>query len=374
MLERSDYEIANPDASVDISGNIIPKADIDGKTPVLRAEDAYYILEWMWRVGVYLNISWTDFSSKPTQVKSRASAVIRKIVDIDANITAGVKFNTYSGLMCFLTGSLSNYTFTGSDFVADLCANHKDTLVSGLTSTYLTRERFDADVLRRVYYWLNRKSKCWILLEYDSYQAAKYGKMFISYSSGLNNLSWVRWKSSSNVNPTPVSETITSDAFIYTGEWTMRSDYNHGTFSGLHLFKVTNYAESGYPQYIKGGGVMDDVYITVSMQRTDVTEMVGFVKYTTTTLNSQGYDVYHYKTVAVPFEKIGDTTWKMKIWDRSLALAFLASTGYDTSVIDSSSPVSSDTRAQNVSSSFAVYAYKVNDKAGLPSEWNWSPS
>ena len=121
MLERSDYEIANPDASVDISGNIIPKADVDGKTPVLRAEDAYYILEWMWRIGVYLNVVWTDFSAKPTSVKSRASTVIRKIVDIDANITAGVKFNTYSGLMCFLTGSLSNYTFTGSDFVADLC-------------------------------------------------------------------------------------------------------------------------------------------------------------------------------------------------------------------------------------------------------------
>ena len=154
----------------------------------------------------------------------------------------------------------------------------------------------------------------------------------------------------------------------------MRSAYNSGTFSGLTLFNVQGYLESGWAYYIKGGGLMNDVYITVSMQRTDVTEMVGFVKYTTTTRNSQGDGVYYYKTVAVPFEKIGDTTWKMKIWDRSLALAFLASTGYDTSVIDSSTPVSSDTKTQDVSSSFAVYAYKVNDKAGLPSEWNWSPN
>ena len=46
MMERiADYRLAPPSSGEDISGEIIPVADIDGRVASLRKEDYYYLRE-----------------------------------------------------------------------------------------------------------------------------------------------------------------------------------------------------------------------------------------------------------------------------------------------------------------------------------------
>lgn len=365
MLERSDYYINVPPQDVSISGDILPVSDIDGKDHPLRAEDAFYLFEFLWRIGVYSN-----YSLPITKPDTLFRITREKIVDIDTLIASKGRFETYDGLMGLLDGDLASVsTWTGStDFIDGLCSSYTNTAVSGLDKNLVWRKPFDGDILRRMYWWLNVKSKCWRFMSYNSYQANKDGKKFISYVSGLNDLSFVRWKSSYNVNPTPITETIVSDAHIYTGSWEMISKYNYGSIHGLNLQEIRDYSQTGEPSYIKRGGVLDDVEAVFRINRTDITDFVAFVTYHTA-MNSE----YYYRTVAVPFVKVSDTDWKVKFWDNAVAMSLLSHIGYDTSVIGGGS-VSRNYPTPSVYSSLSLYAYKVNDKASLPSEWNWSPS
>lgn len=364
MLERSDYYINVPPQDVSISGDILPVSDIDGKDHPLRAEDAFYLHEFLWRIGVYSN------RSLPITNPNTLFRITReKIVDIDEYIASKTKFSTYSGLYGLLDGDLASVaTWTGStNFIDWMCSSFMNTNVSGLDDSSLSYKPMDGDILRRMYWWLNVKSKCWRFLEYDPYHANKDSKLFISYVSGLNNLPFIRWKSSSNVNPTPITETITSDALIYTGSWEMRSDSNNGAISGLNLQEIRDYSQTGEPSYIKRGGLLDDVEAVFRINRTDITDFVAFIEYQTSLNNN-----FYYRTVAVPFVKVSDTDWKVKIWDNAVAMSLLTHIGYDTSVIGGGS-VSRNYPKPNVSATLAKYAYKVADKASLPSEWDYVP-
>lgn len=365
MLERSDYYLNVPPQDVSISGDILPVSDIDGKDHPLRAEDAFYLYEFLWRIGLHLSDS--SLITKPVTLFAQTR---EKIANIDTLIASKTKFSTYTGLYGLLDGDLVGVaTWTGgTNFIDWMCSSYMNTAVSGLDVSSLTWKPFDGDFLRRMYWWLNVKSKCWRFLQYDSYYARKDGKLFISYVSGLNDLSWVRWKSSINVNPTPITETIVSDALIYTGSWEMRSEYDYGAIHGLSLQEVRDYSQSGSPSYIKRGGLLDDVEAVFRINRTDITDFVAFIEYQTS-LNSN----YYYRTVAVPFVKVSDTDWKVKIWDNAVAMSLLSHAGYDTSVIGGGS-VSRNYPTTSVYSIFSKYAYKVADKASLPSEWVWSPS
>lgn len=365
MLERSDYYINVPPQDVSISGDILPVSDIDGKDHPLRAEDAFYLFEFLWRIGVYSN-----FSLPITNPRSLFLRTREKIIALDAYIVDRKKFQLYSGLYGLLDGDLTGVdTWKGlTGFIDWMCSSYMNTAVSGLDNSSLTWKPFDGDFLRRMYWWLNVKSKCWRFLENDSTHAKVDGKMFISYVSGLNNLSWIRWKSSSNVNPSPITENIVSDALIYTNSWEMQNSYDYGSIHGLNLQEIRDYSQTGSPSYIKRGGLLDDVEAVFRINRTDITDFVAFIRYQTW-LNAD----YYYRTLAVPFVKVSDTDWKVKIWDNSVAMSLLSHAGYDTSVINGG-PVSRYYPAPCVFSTLDLYAYKVSDKASLPSEWVWSPS
>jgi len=358
MLERSDYYINVPPQDVDITGGILPVSDIGGLWHPLRAEDAFYLYEFMFRCGICKN------DTLPlTRPQSLISNVATRIIQLDQSIGQGALFEN-NGLLCFLDGALSGYADVSAYyFIVNLCSTKSNSYTSGIDSASLWYKATDANLLRRMYKFLNVKSKCWRVMGYNSYHAGKDGREFMTYVSGLNNLTYTEWHSS--YGSTPYSEVVTGDASIGTGNWmTSTSAGGRGT-SPLELYRVVDYTTSPNTYYIKGGGLLSDAYITVSFGRSDITELVGFVEY------SIGTSAY--RTAVVPFEKIGDTTWKAKIWDRAFALAFLASTGYDTSIIGGGA-VSSDTKTAKVVSALYYYAYKVSDKADLPSEWNWSPS
>ena len=164
MLERIDYYINVPPQDVSISGDILPVSDIDGKDHPLREEDAFYLHEFLWKIGVYSN------RSLPITNPNTLFGITReRIVDIDEYIASKTKFSTYSGLYGLLDGDLASVaTWTGStNFIDGLCSSYMNTAVSGLDDSSLTGKPFDSDILRRMYWWLNVKSKCWRFLKYD---------------------------------------------------------------------------------------------------------------------------------------------------------------------------------------------------------------
>lgn len=361
MLERSDYYMNIPPQDVSISGDILPVSDINGKDHPLRAEDAFYLSEFLCRIGL-------SNRYRPTiEPNLLFRGTLDTIVSIDAHTASKSKFGTYGGLFGFFDGDLAGLeTWTDSDdFIDSLCSSQMNPVVSGLDKNALWH-RFNGDIIRKMYWWLNIKSKCWKVLEWSSGLASFNSKLFISYVSGLNDLPFIRWTSSNN-NPTPITETIISDADINDTSWVMQSEYNYGDIKGLDLQKVRDLSQTGDPAYIKRGGLLDDVEAVFRFNRTDITEFVALIEYVT-----EVNDIC-YKTVAVPFVKVSDTDWKVKIWDNAVAMSLLSYAGYDTSVINGGA-VSYNYPTPSVYSRFSKYAYKVEDKANLPSAWNWSPS
>lgn len=368
MLERSDYYINIPPQDISISGDIMPISDIAGKDHPLRAEDIFYLFEFMMRIGAFDSSS---LSSLPNRNLDDLFSETRvNIADIDAYIASKSRFREM-GLIALLDGNLTGLSawIDEDDFVDWLCSQYTNTAVSGVDTSLHTKKPFDGDTIRRMYWWLNIKSKCWRVLNNDPYAAALNNKLFISYVSGLNNLPFIRWTSGPNINPTPITETVIADARIDTDSWETRSTGLSVNIQGLDLSIQGDYSQTNTRYYVKKGGLLDDVEAVFRINRTDITDFVAFIQYRTS-LNATVY----YKTIAVPFVKVSDTDWKVKIWDNAVAISLLSYAGYDTSVIDGSAVSDTAYPTPSVYSRLATYAYKVNDKASLPAEWDWSPS
>ncbi len=70
MTTASDYRLYTPPSGVDIRGEILPVADVDGRTPTIRREDACYLNEL---ACVFRNYTSTNYIPK----KGRATSGIR---------------------------------------------------------------------------------------------------------------------------------------------------------------------------------------------------------------------------------------------------------------------------------------------------------
>lgn len=105
MMEKiADYILAPPPDGEDISGEIVPVADIGGRDAVLRKEDYYYLREL-----------WSAFRNESSAYKyGFSSAVFRMLI---RNILYSMnqwKSDTGFGTHTHMKSGLASYSFTGS--------------------------------------------------------------------------------------------------------------------------------------------------------------------------------------------------------------------------------------------------------------------
>ena len=105
MTRISDYLMSSPPSDADITGNIIPVADIEGRNAALRKEDYYYLRE-LWSVfrnnGVAYTAEFTDNSSLRNLIASYILPDLNQW-----------KSDTYINEHTHMRAGLASYSFTG---------------------------------------------------------------------------------------------------------------------------------------------------------------------------------------------------------------------------------------------------------------------
>lgn len=105
MMEKiADYILAQPPDGEDISGNIIPVADVDGKDAALRKEDYYYLREL-----------WSAFRNESSAYTTGFSASnFRSLISNILYYMNQWKSDSYITSHTHMKSGLSSYSFTGS--------------------------------------------------------------------------------------------------------------------------------------------------------------------------------------------------------------------------------------------------------------------
>lgn len=104
MMEKiADYRLAPPPSDEDISGEIIPVADIDGRDAALRKEDYYYLRE-LW--NVFRNESSADTTGF-------SSFSFRNLISNVLYYMNQWKSDSYMASHTHLKSGLASYSFTG---------------------------------------------------------------------------------------------------------------------------------------------------------------------------------------------------------------------------------------------------------------------
>ena len=106
MTSISDYLMSAPPSDADITGNIIPVADIEGRNAALRKEDYYYLRE-LW--SVFRNDGVADTAAF-TGNSSLRSLIADKILHYLNQWKSDTSVNEHT----YMRAGLASYSFTGS--------------------------------------------------------------------------------------------------------------------------------------------------------------------------------------------------------------------------------------------------------------------
>lgn len=376
MLTRNDYTHATPPTSFDIHGEIIPVEDINGRLAKIRLEDLYYLQEFMCRVLAKPSYS---IPTDPSDTGQCIYNVGRSIVDIDTHTKNNQEANTLC-LHAILSQVPSGYTYNGTarEAVIDLITRNSVRDYSGLTedviySYKLKNKPMNADLLRRMYWWLNQRAGKFKLIQRDYTATYKFPENFFVYSSRTSGLTWHNWTSSSSRGvydePFVAACYSPSSGFVETRTGGSSEPY----VGALYITNITDWATYG-KYYLKEGGIQGDITATVSIGRSDVVSAYALVEYTASILGSRQATggVKFTKTVAVPMNEVGTNEFSFKVFDRALALQLLSDAGYDTSLIGGE--VSKNQAGEDVHSLCSFFCYCCDDIAKLPAQWTWRPS
>lgn len=354
MMSVSDYLLSVPPSGEDITGDIIPVADIDGRSAALRKEDYYYLRE-LW--SVFRNESsglTTKFSSY--NFRSLISSTILYYLNQWKSDTS-INEHTH------MRAGLSSYSFTGdiqssgysNQFLNWMKKNNAIVTFDGSPVSPAPGKRIDADVVRYLYRFLAQ----------DMFRQVRDislgGTRAFTFTTEVKNFQYSYPKLDSKYNlefVQMVGQVKGSGGYV-----NIDGISENGQQVGMHTLRRYSSSGGGYEYY-------NSVAFPSSTITADITFSAPVVEaYALMTINISG-SINQGLQVLRPMTGSGEN-WSVDILKRSdydLATSNLSVPALDEWVGTSASATYFNAKIEMVFARFA------NPYFALPSEWDWSPS
>ena len=370
MTSSSDYVYMTPDSSV-ITGDIIPKEDVDGRPPLMRIENAYYLLEMYY-----------DFIREDRSVTVAPDDRMRHMLfyDIEDLFT---DWETAEGVANHqdATGSYRTVWFKDlpsagvehiitstnatslSDFVkwiAQNCPQYLLTMPRVHDELDLWME-LKADTIRKMFWGFNQP--CYEPFNGSSYVTPE--KYVYSVPSG-QTITYKRY-SYDNTSRTLVVEDVVED--IGSG-----GGYMYSAYAGaIQLVRKRDYGIHEYRYRLMNGFPKNDVYATAKFNSSMVIESAFTV--TNHCFWCDYPNAIRKLLILEPMERISDTEFRVKMFRPSIMKRLTDSLGVqwedDPDFIRTSFQVPNG--YGQVWHDGYIWAKVGNKYTALPADWDWSP-
>lgn len=356
MDKIADYIIARPPVGEDISGNIIPVADIGGRDAALRKEDFYYIRE-MW--SAFRN----EFSADTTEF---SSSHFRYLIDGILDYMNQWKSDSHITPHTHMKSTLPSYSFTGSvssgsgsfsnQFFDWMKSNNAIELLDTSKTAPSANHPLSGDIVRLLYWFL---SKDMFRQVQDASLGGTRAFTFTTQQASIP-YSYVTLDGNNNVVSVSMEGTIQAA----NGHIVANGIGASGQHVGVHVLKKWD-SDAGKYKY----------YHTLCFPSSTISANVTFSApvskaYALMNIYLQGHYSYQGLQLLRPMTG-GGTSWSVELLKRS-----------DFDLV--SSNLSFPTFGEWSETSGNAYYYDVGVQCvfakfsdpyfALPSEWNWSPS
>lgn len=355
MTQISDYILAVPPSGEDITGNIIPVADIDGKDATLRKEDYYYLRE-LW--SVYRNDN-TAYTTAFPQYGIRG--LIAGSILYYLNLW---KSDTYMTSHTHMKVGLPSYSFTGnissswsSQFYNWMKNNNAIVAFDGSPVSPVANGDINADVARYAYRFLTQDM-------FRNVRDTSYGgTRALTFTTETKSIPYSFVKLDSDDNIVSVSETgqiVGSGGYI-----NANGISTNGRQIGMHSFRKYVSSESKYKYY-------NSVAFPTSTITADITFSAPVVE----AYALMSIDIYNARTLSQGLQLLRPMTGSGVNW----SVDFIKRSDYDLVTANLTLPTLDewvDTQADvtyyhaDIERVFARFADLYFE---LPSEWDWSPN
>jgi hypothetical protein len=360
MTKIEDYVVLPPPSGTDITGNIIPVADVENRTPCLRKEDYYYIRE-LW--NAYRNDSTlykSDFFTS-YNFRSLLSDIFRYINSWREDSSINEHTHMRAGMASYsFTGSLTD----NSDYFP-LEVQFMDWLKSSNTIVSLDNppvlpqsgEKLDADLIRYFYRFLSQDMLRQV-------RSSSVGKRAFNYTLKTKDFAYEYPKldSSDNLYYIPRTGNVveSGDAISVAGI------SSSGKQVGMH--SLNRYSSStGEKEYY------NSMVFPTSTVTADIVFSAPVVEaYALLFLSVDRIDAHRSHSLPLLRPMTGSgVNWSVEILKRS---------DYDLVTSNVTVPTLNEwvsTKAETTyfnSTVDCIFARFETPYFALPSEWNWSPS
>ena len=352
MTQISDYILAVPPSGEDITGNIIPVADIDGKDATLRKEDYYYLRE-LWSVYRNDNTAYTTAFS-PYGIRSLIASSILYYLNL-------WKSDTYITSHTHMKVGLPSYSFTGnissswsSQFYNWMKNNNAIVTFDGSPVSPVAKGDINADVARYAYRFLAQ----------DMFRQVRDislgGTRAFTFTTEVKNIpySYPKLDSEDNLEFVQmVGQVKGSGGYVNTDgiSW-------NGEQVGMHTVKRYNSSAGAYEYYNSVAFPSSTITADITFSAPVVDAYALMTIYIDGRIN-QGLQVLRHMTGS-------GVNWSVDILKRS---------DYDLVTSNLSVPALDEWVGTSASATYfnanieRVFARFANPYFALPSEWDWSP-
>ena len=155
MTRISDYLLSAPPSDADITGNIIPVADIEGRDAALRKEDYYYLRE-LWSAFRNDGVAYTSAFTGNYSLRSLiASEILSYLNQWKSDTSINEHTHMRAGLASYsFTGSIESTVFQSLQFFNWMKDNDAVVKFDGSPVSPSAGKRIEADVVRHLYRFL----------------------------------------------------------------------------------------------------------------------------------------------------------------------------------------------------------------------------
>lgn len=353
MTRIEDYVLVPPPSETDITGEIIPVADIENRTPFLRQEDYYYIRE-LW--NAYRN------DSSLNRNNFLSSYNFRSLLSDILYYTNQWSNDTYINEHLHLRAGLGSYSFTGS-----LVDNNYETgLLNWMKSSNAivsfdnppvapaVYEKLDAETIRHFYKFLAQDM-------FRQVQSNSVGKRAFNYTVNAKTFTYEYPKldSSDNLYYIPMTgEVVESNGYIQ-----VNGISTNNKQVGMHSLDRYN-SSTGKEEY----------YNSVAFPSSTITADIVFNAPVVEAYAELGVNVYagKYQGLALLRPMTGSgVNWRVEILKRS---------DYDLATSNLTVPALNEWVSTGAQTTYfnsivrRIFARFATPYFALPSAWNWSPS
>ena len=359
MTKISDYLISAPPSDTDITGNIIPVADIEGKDALLRKEDFYYLREL-----------WNAYNNDIRQYNldfGQSGASLLTLIGQIINTLNEDKSLTYMTPATHMKAGLASYAFTGSISTGSAVdkqffnwmknANAIVTL-DGSPISPTHGGKIDADAVRYFYRFLTQD------MFRQVNDTSRTGTRAFTFTTETKSVpySYPKLDSSNNLEFVQMTGQIKGAS----GTVTVDGISGNGQQIGMHSLQRYNSSSRAYEYYnsVAFPSATTTADITFSSPVVEAYAQITLYVSSRTGQFSQGLQLLR------PMTGSG-VNWSVDLLKRSdydLVTANMTVPALDAWVGTGATETYFSATIERVFARFA------NPYFALPSEWNWSPS